>query len=653
MNPVPKIIIFTSLSIYFLSIIGIVKPFIIYFTLLNRGAAILDLMHNLDSITFRENFRSHMLKKINLFLLISVFLFTEFTVLHAQPVQQNVANDWKLTTVGKIQQLIVNRLRLYSWNTDYPGLIDCEYPPGSGEEHINQTIAHLSGIDPEGRKIVNFQDEMWPSAASWDTIWVVNKWETVDIPYWPGYSAVSDQDFVYRYNDYELLDMPGDEPHIPLHLEVIETAYSWASPPLDEIIVYTFRIIPKAFDVRGLYYTINNTSDIGPLNTNSRLDDRVLYFDELFMEVFEDMPGGRDGDAMGALGFRFLPPKGKTMDDLEPTFIWSQSRGDMVKSTELESYQFIVSSGQIMQSQQNYTGCAAWLSIGPFDVNLGDTLVFRMAEILGESIEGVLQHAEELEKFAALDFKVPSAPPIPPLRVETRSKEISLVWEPTSETNPETYQDPNRLDGIEQPFEGYRVYKSTQSKYGPWNLLAEYDIPNNEYGYNFGLVNEYTDIGLLNNVEYYYSVTAFSKPDLELNWPSQETSLHGNAVVAFPGAATPATVGQIAAVPNPYRGDIGYHAYDPPWEPSPTERAWMEQDRRIQFINLPEHCVIKVYTLTGDYIARIDHRDPVRGYENWNLTSDQGQAIASGLYLFTVEDIRTGDVQVGKFVVIK
>jgi len=30
-----------------------------------------------------------------------------------------------------------------------------------------------------------------------------------------------------------------------------------------------------------------------------------------------------------------------------------------------------------------------------------------------------------------------------------------------------------------------------------------------------------------------------------------------------------------------------------------------------------------------------------------------GQAISSGIYLFTVEDLKTGAAQVGKFVVIK
>jgi hypothetical protein len=79
----------------------------------------------------------------------------------------------------------------------------------------------------------------------------------------------------------------------------------------------------------------------------------------------------------------------------------------------------------------------------------------------------------------------------------------------------------------------------------------------------------------------------------------------------------------------------------------------MEQDRRIQFINLPAQCQIKIFSLAGDLVNTINHADPSKGYEDWNLTSMIGQAIASGIYLFTVEDQVNGNVQVGKFVIIK
>ena len=106
-------------------------------------------------------------------------------------------------------------------------------------------------------------------------------------------------------------------------------------------------------------------------------------------------------------------------------------------------------------------------------------------------------------------------------------------------------------------------------------------------------------------------------------------------------------------IPNPYRGDISYNSFNPPWERPPSGRDWLEQDRRIQFINLPPQCEIKIYSLAGDFVARIEHNDSSRGFHDWNLTSTSGQAVASGLYLFTVEDLKNSNVQVGKFVIIK
>ena len=41
------------------------------------------------------------------------------------------------------------------------------------------------------------------------------------------------------------------------------------------------------------------------------------------------------------------------------------------------------------------------------------------------------------------------------------------------------------------------------------------------------------------------------------------------------------------------------------------------------------------------------------GEHSWDLLSDSGLSVAGGLYLFTVKDFASGDVQRGKFVIIK
>ncbi|MGC8654790.1 MAG: hypothetical protein ACP5US_12455, partial [Candidatus Kryptoniota bacterium] len=205
-----------------------------------------------------------------------------------------------------------------------------------------------------------------------------------------------------------------------------------------------------------------------------------------------------------------------------------------------------------------------------------------------------------------------------------------------------------------QPFEGYRVYKSTASAEGPWILLAEYDVTKGKIGYKIDLPHSYEDNGLLNNFTYYYSVTSYSKPDTVLPWPSLESNISQNAIAVIPGPAPPKSVGHVKVVPNPYRGDLNYYSYTPRWEsPPPSRSFWMEQDRKIQFTNLPARCEIRIYTISGTLVNVLQHNSASLGYEDWNLTSSVGQAISSGIYLFTVQDLSTGAIQVGKFVVIK
>jgi len=586
---------------------------------------------------------------INLILSVSVFA------------QQRVSLDWKMHDVGKVRQFISNIGSLWPtwvlWGM-WTGLIYCEFPPNSHEEHVGEGgiwVGAIVGGDSLVSVTTSWHSnvEFYPTAEPWDTIWVALKGDTLDIPYWPDYVAVSDQDFVCRYNDYTVTNIGL---HTPLYVDVIQTSYAWSSPPLDEFIVFNFYVIPTQIDLKEVYiaYWLDGNVGYRGEGWGFALDDYSLYFPEQHLGVSMDSPGRTDGTAYSPIGIKIYPPKNIPEDSLRWTFNWIQNPDfgppgrDPLRYAEM-------AAGVIMQNQRNPVGSQFFISFGPFDLEVGDTLHFIVGEILGKGLDGLLENTKRLDWLVENNFKVPSPPPRPPLRVETRNHEVVLRWDPQpGDVDPEKYQDPNRADNVEQPFEGYRVYKSTVSATGPWTLLAEYDIPGNEFGQNTGLEYEYVDVGLLNNLEYYYSVTAFSKPDTVSDFPSQESSINANAKVAVPGPEPPKTVGNVAVVPNPYRGDIAYHSYNPPWEkPDPTRERWMEQDRRIQFINLPAKCEIRIYTLSGDLVNTIYHDDPNRGYEDWNLTSAVGQAISSGIYLFTVEDKQTGRVQVGKFVIIK
>jgi hypothetical protein len=101
----------------------------------------------------------------------------------------------------------------------------------------------------------------------------------------------------------------------------------------------------------------------------------------------------------------------------------------------------------------------------------------------------------------------------------------------------------------------------------------------------------------------------------------------------------------IGVVPNPY---VSANAW---------ERRNLNQtgrgERRIDFINLPAQCDIRIYTLTGALIKTLNKdSSPTDGAITWNLVTDDGTDIAYGLYIYHVTAPGIGE-HIGKFAIIK
>jgi hypothetical protein len=84
-------------------------------------------------------------------------------------------------------------------------------------------------------------------------------------------------------------------------------------------------------------------------------------------------------------------------------------------------------------------------------------------------------------------------------------------------------------------------------------------------------------------------------------------------------------------------------------------RDWNETKRVVKFIHLPRKCTIRVFSLTGDEITTIEYEAPAsqpdKGEVDWNLLSQSNRALASGIYVYTVES--PYGRQIGKFVLIR
>ena len=270
-------------------------------------------------------------------------------------------------------------------------------------------------------------------------------------------------------------------------------------------------------------------------------------------------------------------------------------------------------------------------------------------------------------------FILPSPPPSPNLLAVPGEGRVTLYWDKVSEE----YEDPITR---EKDFEGYRIYSSpkTASSAEERTLLAEFDRIN-DLGYDTGFAAvavdtvidgrryfyRFTNTELLSGWpgQYWFSVTAFDRGNPTNNLPSLESSVLENKIYAVIGSpARPAgSALRVGVFPNPYRGQALWDGDS-------------DRDQMLWFFNLPAEAEVRIYTLAGDLIDEFRHHgssyrgEDVNlmqqeiggsntvlpgGLHAWDLISSYDQAIATGLYFFSVKDVETGEIQTGKFVIIK
>jgi len=305
---------------------------------------------------------------------------------------------------------------------------------------------------------------------------------------------------------------------------------------------------------------------------------------------------------------------------------------------------------------------------------------------------GILDYAgtdstEDINDNGKLDrYVLPTPPTAPWLKVVPENQKVTLFWDDRSE---------NSIDLITKckDFEGYRLYRSfigdDQSTSGissGMGLIAEYDkidgnfydtgldsirlatpiteITIDELGQPDTIVYRYKYIveNIHNGWQYAFSVTAFDSGDVKLNLQSLESSKLQNLVIVSPG--TPARSSdaktKIGVYPNPYRANAL-------WD------GGFERERKLFFYNLPSRCEVRIYTLAGDLVDKFNHDggsytgEDIQWYSQysqgntvfpggehaWDLVSEYDQAIATGLYIYTVKDLESGKIYEGKFLVIK
>ena len=208
----------------------------------------------------------------------------------------------------------------------------------------------------------------------------------------------------------------------------------------------------------------------------------------------------------------------------------------------------------------------------------------------------------------------------------------------------------------------------------PDTVIEGFTYHSRAYGNNTGfseiIVNDSTYEFVFPNVSplfpRWYSIVAYDYGDPRTGTEPLSTAKTANSVYIAPSGSPNLPV---RVVPNPYRAYVDYtrsYANGLLWENQDdgTPDFFPQTDRRIEFINLPRQCLIRVFTIAGDLVQIIPHN--ISGERNvgwgseysesWDLNNRNRQQIVSGIYLFSVEDRTSdneGDISIGKFVVIR
>jgi|688.fasta_scaffold12479_2 hypothetical protein len=303
---------------------------------------------------------------------------------------------------------------------------------------------------------------------------------------------------------------------------------------------------------------------------------------------------------------------------------------------------------------------------------------------LGEDVNenGVYLPELDLNANGKLDRYLLSEPPTSPKsKVVPSENKIEVYWDKSAEYS----VDPiSRL----QDFEGYRVYRSNLGDDLKLNLIedanriGQWDSAGNDVGFNNGFdaialkepitfegdttkyYYKYTLDNVSNGWQYLVVVTAFDQGDKRIDVEPLESSFTENETRAFPGALTnefKAGAKKVGVYPNPYN----------------TSAAWdgaTSRTRKLYFYNLPAKSEIHVYTSSGDLVATMNHdaatykgegigwsttygnteKTTMSGGEHaWDVLSESKTQLTTGVYLFTVKDLTTGEMQRGNFAIIK
>ena len=420
--------------------------------------------------------------------------------------------------------------------------------------------------------------------------------------------------------------------------------------------------------------------DPGNIKTQNSLDS-ALYSPSLYAFTFTNITTNKNGEKKVWRNIYSGSGSAPSEDDFPGTDLlatyatlrdaMNDNQPEMSWDEAWALYQVGVYGGSLWERSPRYL-----YGIGPYDIAPGESIEWVEVFICGAmdrniSIKGGLQATQNFVREGLINIKenwsaaqelidnnfavIADVPPPTPADVPSNTNDlentnflkakssskvvdgtevagIELRWNAVHEN----YTDP--VTGVND-FNGYIVYSSNISVEGPWVSIDT--LTSTELGSltSDGEVTCFLESGI--NIPYLYLVTSIDNDGNE----SARTAYTHYTVEAKTFATN--RMESIMVIPNPFRQESGLMN--------------AAEVKRMVFLNIPEKCVIRIYTMNLDLVRVLKHDGG--GEQAWGSTSGQdymltdfAMNVSPGVYIYHVENLvegHKGDTQVGKIAIIK
>lgn len=363
---------------------------------------------------------------------------------------------------------------------------------------------------------------------------------------WPVKDASGNPIFKSDQDSYCVYDDAKNSVKV-LGLTVAQTGYAYGVKFAQNLIFFKFEVINHGTkDLDSLYFAMYCDIDVGNVSGGDPeyLDDR-LDFDKQngFLYFFDDgLSKEWSGGVTGYFGVALLKTPAVNGIELGVTDmhynLYDDDRDD-------DSLQYAILSSNpnwirpaSLVPKFFHTGASgnthfddpatipasgldilATMSSGPYQLAVGDTLVFYTALVAGNNRDDLYASLATAQRVLAFDFEISKPPKTPTLSAFAGDGYVTLFWNDIAELSKDNYSG-------QYDFEGYRIYKSLDKglHWDQWDRnvdpsvgedpvpIAQFDIINNR-GLDTGLQYSFTDTSVVNGFEYWYTVTAYDRGD--------------------------------------------------------------------------------------------------------------------------------------------